>query len=404
MTAIDIVKCPRCGSSETKTGERGWSPLTGFIGSGTVITTCRACGHEFKPAHVRPESAPRPSTAREPSPNGRIRKGLYLGIFIPATALALVLDYVGYVGWVVWLVMTYKMWAAVEGPHARTSARKAVWKLFIPFYNLYWLFQVYPGFATDYRLQAAELAIRSEKPSPRVSGGLMVAHCILFLSVFLLKSPVADAFHKIAETDPAAWAAATSSTIAILLITSALASLVVDMILINSVCNAVNWLAECRESHPYDPASARDGTDVGAATSVRGAMSPMSVPAAPPEETAADLYSKGIAADAEGHHSDAVMLYDRALTLQPTDTDVLFRKGDSLGVLQRWPEALECYKKLIALKPEESRYLYGKACAEDQLGLRELATASYTDYLLRVDPTDHDRIRHVQERLRSLRS
>ena len=401
-TADNDMSCPRCGSTELRTAKRGWNLATGLIGSETIVTTCVKCGHQLGAGPNRPKLATQPSAPRSPSPPGHVRKWLYLGIFIPASVMALLFDFVGYAALVVWLVLTHKMWAAVEGPHARTTAWKAVGKLFIPFYNLYWLFQVYPGFAADYGSLAAEMAARNGKSAPRVSGGLMLAHCILFLAVFSLNSPVADAFHKIAETDPATWAAVTSWIIAMLLLGSAVAGLVVDIVLMNSVCNAVNWLAERRESHPHDPSATTAGAAIGAATSVNGTSSP--TPVAPPEETAADLCSKGVAADAEGRHSDAVMLYDRALTLQPEDSGVLFRKGDSLVALRRWPEALECYKKATALKPEEPRYLYGRARAEDQLGLREQATASYTEYLLRVDPTDHDRIRLVQERLRSLRA
>jgi hypothetical protein len=49
------------------------------------------------------------------------------------------------------LVVIYKMWASIsDGNHARMSAGKAIGFLFIPFFNLYWLFQVWGGFPTDY--------------------------------------------------------------------------------------------------------------------------------------------------------------------------------------------------------------------------------------------------------------
>ena len=50
---------------------------------------------------------------------------------------------------VVFLILTYKMWAAIQDGYARTTPGKAVGYQFIPFYDLYWLFQAYWGFAKD---------------------------------------------------------------------------------------------------------------------------------------------------------------------------------------------------------------------------------------------------------------
>lgn len=43
------VKCPRCGSTQITTGQRGYSFLTGFLGSNKVVNRCAACGHTWKP-------------------------------------------------------------------------------------------------------------------------------------------------------------------------------------------------------------------------------------------------------------------------------------------------------------------------------------------------------------------
>jgi len=51
---------------------------------------------------------------------------------------------------VVMMVLFYRMWKAIQDGHARTSPGKAIGFLFIPAYNLYWLFQVFWGFAQDY--------------------------------------------------------------------------------------------------------------------------------------------------------------------------------------------------------------------------------------------------------------
>lgn len=43
------VSCPKCGCTQISANKRGWSLLTGFIGSNQVINTCMNCGHEWKP-------------------------------------------------------------------------------------------------------------------------------------------------------------------------------------------------------------------------------------------------------------------------------------------------------------------------------------------------------------------
>ena len=44
-----VVHCPQCGSTEYHAGARGFSLVTGFIGSGKTVLTCLKCGHRWKP-------------------------------------------------------------------------------------------------------------------------------------------------------------------------------------------------------------------------------------------------------------------------------------------------------------------------------------------------------------------
>lgn len=41
--------CPKCGSASIATVNRGFSIVWGFLGSGTPMNVCQACGHKFKP-------------------------------------------------------------------------------------------------------------------------------------------------------------------------------------------------------------------------------------------------------------------------------------------------------------------------------------------------------------------
>lgn len=45
----NVVKCPKCGSTNITAGQRGYSLLTGFIGSGSTVNRCAKCGYKWKP-------------------------------------------------------------------------------------------------------------------------------------------------------------------------------------------------------------------------------------------------------------------------------------------------------------------------------------------------------------------
>lgn len=75
------------------------------------------------------------------------------------------------------LMMVYKMWASIKDGQPRMSPGKAVGFLFIPFFNIYWLFQVYPGFATDYNRYLQE----KNHPAKPLSHGLMVGMALMIL-------------------------------------------------------------------------------------------------------------------------------------------------------------------------------------------------------------------------------
>ncbi len=47
-TKSDTLKCPKCGSTAVTTGERGYSLLTGFIGSSQTMNRCGKCGYKWK--------------------------------------------------------------------------------------------------------------------------------------------------------------------------------------------------------------------------------------------------------------------------------------------------------------------------------------------------------------------
>ncbi len=45
--------CPKCKSTSLSSTNKGYSLLTGFIGSGKVMVTCMNCGLKFDPKERR---------------------------------------------------------------------------------------------------------------------------------------------------------------------------------------------------------------------------------------------------------------------------------------------------------------------------------------------------------------
>lgn len=44
-----LVCCPKCNSTQITTGQRGYSIVWGFIGSGKSMNRCANCGHKWEP-------------------------------------------------------------------------------------------------------------------------------------------------------------------------------------------------------------------------------------------------------------------------------------------------------------------------------------------------------------------
>lgn len=43
------VKCPKCNCTNIGVANKGYSLITGFIGSGKSMNVCKKCGHKWKP-------------------------------------------------------------------------------------------------------------------------------------------------------------------------------------------------------------------------------------------------------------------------------------------------------------------------------------------------------------------
>ena len=81
----------------------------------------------------------------------------------------------------IWYVLLYKAWATIQDGHAGTTPEKAVGFIFIPFFNFYWIFKVWHGFAADYN----RYILRHNLTLSRMKEGLFLAFSILFIGVSL---------------------------------------------------------------------------------------------------------------------------------------------------------------------------------------------------------------------------
>lgn len=48
-TNSEQIRCPRCGSTQITTAQKGFSFLTGFIGANKTVNRCAKCGHSWQP-------------------------------------------------------------------------------------------------------------------------------------------------------------------------------------------------------------------------------------------------------------------------------------------------------------------------------------------------------------------
>jgi len=103
----------------------------------------------------------------------------YAGTWALATCVLLILLGCAAIlyGASVWYLLIYRAWAVIQDGNASTTPEKAVGLLFIPFYNFYWIFRAWHGFAQDYNRYIDRHAVNE----PKLGESLFLAFCILFV-------------------------------------------------------------------------------------------------------------------------------------------------------------------------------------------------------------------------------
>lgn len=122
---------------------------------------------------------------------------------------------IGLFGEIVFLILTYRMWKAIQDGHARTTPSGAVGLLLVPFFNLYWIFQAYRGFAKDFNSFVSRHSINTPLlPTSLFTayGALMICSVIPFIRwplivvnffvMLVMISKICDAVNSIPEKLP----------------------------------------------------------------------------------------------------------------------------------------------------------------------------------------------------------
>ena len=76
---------------------------------------------------------------------------------------------------VMWCILTHRLWSTIQGESSRTTPGQAVGFMFIPLFNIYWMYQAIWGWSVDYNKHIKEKNI----VAPPVSEGVGLAWCIL---------------------------------------------------------------------------------------------------------------------------------------------------------------------------------------------------------------------------------
>lgn len=81
-------------------------------------------------------------------------------------------------------IILYRAWCILQPGGARTTPGQAVGFCFIPFFNIYWIFNVYAGWATDWtRIRSSYSNLQG---APQASSGMFIAAFVCMITVILM--------------------------------------------------------------------------------------------------------------------------------------------------------------------------------------------------------------------------
>jgi hypothetical protein len=89
------------------------------------------------------------------------------------------------------------------------------------------------------------------------------------------------------------------------------------------------------------------------------------------------------------NNSDELVSYDKALEINPKNSDAWYFRGNTLGQLKRYEEAIQSYDKALEINPKNSDAWYFRGNTLGQLKCYEEAIQSY-DKALEINPKNSD--------------
>ena len=193
----------------------------------------------------------------------RVAKNFYMASWIASYSLILILTTAGWVaswgkkGWELWiafniipvvaliylgivfLILIYKLWASIEDNLTSISPGKAVGLMFIPFFNVYWIFRAVGGFAGEFNSYVKRHSINIQP----LSEGLFLA-----FSIYAVTAGVLLTVAQVIEGNLAFRPLLTGG----LSVISAVISLLIGSFLIAEACQGVNNMAGARRKTHYN--------------------------------------------------------------------------------------------------------------------------------------------------------
>jgi tetratricopeptide (TPR) repeat protein len=85
-------------------------------------------------------------------------------------------------------------------------------------------------------------------------------------------------------------------------------------------------------------------------------------------------------------YNDAIVIYDKALSITPDDPDILTNKGKVLAKLNKYHEAIQSFDKVLSVDPNHVGALYNKGEVLKELG-ETVEAQEYYERALELDPT-----------------
>jgi tetratricopeptide (TPR) repeat protein len=113
------------------------------------------------------------------------------------------------------------------------------------------------------------------------------------------------------------------------------------------------------------------------------------------------LHLAGTAAHQQGRHQQAIDFIRRALEVRPGEPAWLTNLGAALGALGRFDEAEDCFRRGLALRPQDAPLWHNLAVVQRRQGRLAEALASY-DESLRLDPNSAEVHTHKGAALQKL--